>query len=44
MISASVMKGLNPENFAQNFVRLALHFLRATFCFNEREIFSTQST
>ena len=35
---------LNSENFAQNFVRLALHFFPAVFHFNEREIFSTQST
>ena len=35
---------LNSENFAQNFVRLALNFFPAVFRFNEREIFSAQST
>ena len=35
---------LNSENVAQNILRLAPHFLPATFCFNEHEIFSTQST
>ena len=35
---------LNSENIEENFVRLARHFLPATFCFNELEIFSTQST
>ena len=34
---------LNSENVAQNFVRLARHFLSAIFRFNEREIFSSQS-
>ena len=29
---------LNSENVAQNFVRLAEHFLPATYCFDEREI------
>ena len=35
---------LNSENVEQNFMRLARHLLPATFCFNERKIFSTQST
>ena len=35
---------LNSENSVQNSVRLARYFLPATFCFNEREIFSIQST
>ena len=35
---------LNSKNVAQNFVRLGRHFLPVTFCFNERKIFSTQST
>ena len=38
------MYSLNSENAAQNFVRLARHFLRATFCFNEHEIFPAQNT
>ena len=35
---------LNSKNVAQKFVGLAQHFLPATICFDEREIFLTQST
>ena len=35
---------LNSENIKQNFAWFALHFYPATICFNDCEIFSTQST
>ena len=34
---------LNSENVAQDFVRLARHFLPATFCFKEGEIFQLKA-
>ena len=35
---------LNLKNVTQKFVRLAQHFHPTTICFDEREIFLTQST